>query len=78
MADLRGEGVAAAASFEERPLKAQLKMADRAGAAFVAILGEHEIADGTVTLKRLSDGSQRSVPTGELVTWLTSPEGWAD
>jgi histidyl-tRNA synthetase len=78
VADLRGEGVAAAASFEERPLKAQLKMADRAGAAFVAILGEREIADGTVTLKRLSDGSQRSVPTGDLVTWLTTSDGWAD
>ena len=30
-------------AFEERPLKAQLKMADRAGAAYAAILGEREL-----------------------------------
>ena len=78
VADLRGEGVAAAASFEQRPLKAQLRMADRAGAAFVALLWEQEIAVGTVTLKQLSDGSQRSVPTADLVSWLNRTDGWAD
>ena len=62
--DLRTEGISAAGSYEERPLKAQLKMADRAGAAFVAILGEQELADGTVTLRRLVDGVQKSVPIG--------------
>jgi histidyl-tRNA synthetase len=78
VADLRGEGVPAAASYEERPLKAQLRMADRAGAAFVAILGERELADGTVVLKRLVDGEQRSVPTADVVAWLTEPDRWTD
>lgn len=63
--DLRAAGVGAEMPFAERPLKAQLKMADRAGAAYAAIIGEREAADGTVTLKRLDDGEQDTVPIGE-------------
>ena len=58
VAELRAAGVAAGAPYEERPLKAQLKQADRAGAAFAAIVGERELADGTVTLRRLADGAR--------------------
>jgi histidyl-tRNA synthetase len=71
VAALRDAGVSAARSFEDRPLKAQLKMADRAGAAYVAILGEREVADGVVTLKRLEDGSQEVVPADDAVAALT-------
>lgn len=78
IADLRGEGISAAGSYEERPLKAQLKMADRAGAAFVAIVGEQELANGTVTLRRLVDGVQKSVPTADVAGWLTKLDGWVD
>ncbi len=78
IADLRTEGISAAGSYEERPLKAQLKMADRAGAVFVAIVGEHELANGTVTLRRLVDGVQKSVPTADVATWLTRLDGWTD
>jgi histidyl-tRNA synthetase len=70
VAELRDAGVSAVRSFEDRPLKAQLKMADRAGASYAAILGEREVAEGVVTLKRLDDGSQRTVPTPEAVTTL--------
>ncbi len=44
--DLRNAGIPAAIAFEERPLKAQLRMADRAGAAYAAIVGEREVASG--------------------------------
>ena len=44
--ELRAAGVAADTSFEDRPLKAQLKMADRAGAAYAAIVGERELEAG--------------------------------
>lgn len=67
---LRAEGVAAEASLEDRPLKAQLKMADRAGAEYAAILGERELEDGVVTLRRLSDGQQERVKSAEVVAWL--------
>ena len=78
LAELREAGVAAASSYEERPLKAQLKMADRAEAAFVAILGSREVAEGTVTLRRLVDGIQKSVPRADVVSWLTRLDGWTE
>ena len=67
VADLRAAGVAATAALEDRPVKAQFKMADRAGAAVAAVLGERELADATVTLHRLDDGSERNVPRAEAV-----------
>ncbi|MDP9301628.1 MAG: His/Gly/Thr/Pro-type tRNA ligase C-terminal domain-containing protein, partial [Actinomycetota bacterium] len=68
--ELRDAGVPAERSYEDRPLKAQLKMADHAGAAFAAIVGERELAGGVVTLRRLSDGEQETVATGELAERL--------
>jgi histidyl-tRNA synthetase len=78
VAELRAAGVAAAGSYEERPLKAQLRTADRAGAAFVAIVGDREIADRSVTLRRLVDGVQKTVPAADVVSWLTRLDGWTD
>jgi histidyl-tRNA synthetase len=63
---LRGSGVSAAAAFGERPLGAQLRMADRAGARFAAIVGEQEADAQRVTLKRLVDGVQETVAQAEL------------
>ena len=73
---LRDAGVPAVRAFEERPLKAQLKQADRSGAAFVAIIGERELAEGAVTLRRLTDGIQKTVPAGEVSRWLTRLDDW--
>ena len=78
VSELRTAGLAAAAPYEERSLKAQLKMADRAGAEFVAILGAKELADGVVTLRRLVDGVQKTVPAGDVVSWLTRLDGWTE
>ena len=75
--DLRDAGVPAAAAYEDRPMKAQMKMADRAGATFVAILGERELGEGIVTLRRLADGIQKEVPVGEALRWLTRLDDWA-
>ncbi|HEU4528994.1 MAG TPA: histidine--tRNA ligase [Actinomycetota bacterium] len=67
---LRGAGVSAISAFEERPLKAQLRMADRAGAAYAALVGEREVAEGVVTLRRLSDGAQEEVPSRDVAERL--------
>ena len=74
--ELRSHGIAATHSFVNKTLKAQLKMADRADAEFAAILGEREIGEGAITLRRLADGEQRTVPAGEAFRWLTTPEDW--
>ena len=68
---LRIARVPADMAYEDRPMKAQLKMADRAGALYAAILGERELQDGVVTLRRLSDGRQETVFPDELAARLT-------
>jgi histidyl-tRNA synthetase len=68
--ELRAAGVAADTAFEDRPLKAQLKMADRAGAVYAAIVGERELEAGVVTLRRLADGDQHEVAAEALVARL--------
>jgi histidyl-tRNA synthetase len=65
--ELRAAGVPADIAYEDRPLKAQLKMADRSDAAYAAILGERELGDRAVTLRRLADGGQETVPLEVLV-----------
>jgi histidyl-tRNA synthetase len=67
---LRDAGVPAERSYEDRPLKAQLKMADRAGAAYAAIVGERELRESAVTLRRLADGEQDTVPLDGVVARL--------
>jgi histidyl-tRNA synthetase len=80
--DLRNAGIPAETAFEERPLKAQLRMADRAGAAYVAILGEREVAAGTVQLRRLAsdererEQEQEEVPLDDVVNWFSRTD-WA-
>lgn len=72
---LRAAGVPAETSFEDRPLKAQLRMADHAGAAYAAIVGEREREQGTVTLRRLADGVQEEVALAEVAARLAATEG---
>jgi histidyl-tRNA synthetase len=70
--ELRAAGVAADAAFEDRPLKAQLKMADRVGATYAAIVGERELEAGRVTLRRLADGEQEDVAADAFLGRLTT------
>ena len=74
--EFRDAGIPAASAFEERPLKAQLKMADRSGAAYAVIVGEREVAAGTAILKSLADGEQEEVPIDDVVNWLSRTD-WA-
>ena len=78
LADLRTAGVPAIAALEDRPMKAQMKQADRARATFAAIVGEQELADGTVTLRRLADGIQKTVPAADASGWLLRLDDWTE
>ena len=75
VAELRAAGLAADLAYEDRPLKAQLRMADRADARTAVIIGEQELADGAVTLRRMDDGHQTAVPLGELAATLSTDGG---
>jgi histidyl-tRNA synthetase len=75
--ELRAAGIAADGALEDRPLGAQLRMADRAGARFAAIIGEREAAVGVVTVRRLDDGTQEEVARADVVNWLMRNDGAA-
>ena len=68
--ELRGRGYRADAALEGRPLKAQLKMADRAGLPYAVIIGEEELRRGVVTLRDMEQGTQKSMKQEDLVSWL--------
>jgi histidyl-tRNA synthetase len=67
---LRASDGIADMALEDRPLKAQLRMADRSGAFAAAILGERELGEGIITMRRLDDGSQETVKRDEVAEWL--------
>ncbi|HWC33032.1 MAG TPA: histidine--tRNA ligase [Actinomycetota bacterium] len=69
---LRRHGVRAETALEDRPLKAQLKMADRADAAYAALIGDDELAAKEITMRRMSDGAQERVAIDEVHAWLAS------
>ncbi len=50
----------------DKSLKAQMRRADSLRSRCVLILGEHEIARGAVTLKRMSDGAQETIGEEEI------------
>jgi histidyl-tRNA synthetase len=63
---LRHAGVAALVATGDRSLKAQMRHADALGAIHVAILGERELADESVTLRHLVNGSQETLPIADV------------
>ncbi|HEX9117498.1 MAG TPA: histidine--tRNA ligase, partial [Anaerolineae bacterium] len=72
VADLRSAGVGALLAFGGRGLKSQLKSADRAGVAYTLILGDEELASGSVLMRDMAGGEQTSVAQTEVVNWLLS------
>ena len=74
--ELRNAGIPAATTLEDRSLKAQLRLADRSGAAYALILGEREVTAGTAILKSLAGGEQEEIPVGDVVNWLSRTD-WA-
>jgi histidyl-tRNA synthetase len=50
----------------------QMKRADTCGADFAVILGADEIAGGMVSIKKLSDGTQTTIPRAELVAYFSA------
>lgn len=72
---LRSEGYVAEANLIKRSLKAQFKSADRSNAKYIVILGEDELKNGTVNIKRASDRTQETVAMEELVAKINEWEG---
>ena len=58
---LRARGIAAFMDYDGKSLKAQLREADKAQCQLVAVLGEKELQQGSIAIKDLAQGTQRSV-----------------
>jgi histidyl-tRNA synthetase len=69
--ELRRAGLAADRSYDQRSMKAQMKAANRSGAAVALIIGPDEQAAGCVTLRPLrADGDQRTVARSQILAEL--------
>ena len=64
---LRREGLAAAGEFERPSLRAQMRLANRAGAPWVMIRGDAELAQGLVCLKEMAGGRQWLLAEDEAI-----------
>ncbi|MGA2306040.1 MAG: histidine--tRNA ligase [Acidimicrobiales bacterium] len=70
-AELRRAGFRVDRGFDDRSMKSQIKSADRSGALVALVIGDRELAAGTVTLRQLrNEEEQRTVPRGEIVSEL--------
>ena len=67
---LRRQGIFAYLDFEERSLKAQLRLAHRLKAHFVCIVGEAEARTGEFPVKRMSDGVQQTLSREEIAQYV--------
>ena len=70
---LRQRGIPTALAPAGRSLKAQMRYAGSQQASYVMILGDDEVRDGVVTVKTMSTGEQRQVPSGEVADLLAGP-----
>jgi histidyl-tRNA synthetase len=69
-AKLRSAGIRTEIAFGDRALKGAMKAADKSGSRYVIVIGDSELASGSVELKRMSDGSTRSVKIDQLQSVL--------
>jgi histidyl-tRNA synthetase len=65
--ELRRVGRSADRAYEQRSMKSQMKIADRSGARVAVILGTDELASGTIVVRSMESGEQRTVARSEMV-----------
>ncbi len=65
--ELRAAGISADRSFDGRSMKSQFKSADRSGARVALVVGNDELAAGTMTLRDLRGGDQETVARADVV-----------
>ena len=65
---LRGQGISAEMDFEGKSLKAQMRAADRLGAKYVAIIGDDELKNHTITLRNMGTKEQSMIPERNFIS----------
>ena len=64
--ELRANGISAELYPDSSKMKKQIGFANNAGVPFFAMIGESELAEGTVTIKNMKDGSQHTIPVADI------------
>lgn len=72
LCQLRKANVAAEIDYQQKSLKAQMRLADKLKAGLVVIIGEDELKKKAATIRDMRDGSQRTVPLNRLVAEFSS------
>ena len=70
ISELRKEGISAELFPSSDKMKKQMGYANSHGIPFVAIIGEQEIADGTIAVKNMTTGEQKSMTASGLAELL--------
>jgi histidyl-tRNA synthetase len=68
--ELRRAGISADLGDENFRLKKSFEAAEKAGAQFIVIVGENEVAAGRFAVKNLASGEQVQVPRAKLAEYL--------
>jgi len=71
MGELRRSGIGCEMAYKGN-MKKRMQKANAAGAAYVVIIGESELANGVAAVKNLATGDQREILLGGLVEALTA------
>ena len=66
--ELRKEGMSVQYDVVGRSLKAQMKYANKIGAAYTVVLGESELESGEIKLKNMEDGTEREMKLDTFVS----------
>jgi histidyl-tRNA synthetase len=64
---LRASGIACGYEIDKKSMKAQMKAADKSGSVFSVVIGDDEIAKGTVSIKNMKNGEQKILNVSELL-----------
>ena len=71
---LRRAGIHVVTDVLRRSVKAQMKDANREGAAFTVMIGDEELAASTAVVKNMLTGEQVTVPQAEIETVVSFHE----
>lgn len=65
--DLRAAGIATLLDIDSKSMKSQLRQADKSGATLALILGDDELKNGSVQIKKLGSSEQAEVPLDDVI-----------
>ncbi|MCU0665917.1 MAG: histidine--tRNA ligase [Candidatus Omnitrophica bacterium] len=69
--NLRDNAIPVVSNLEDRSLKAAMRQANDQAAKYVLILGDNELEKNVITVKNMSDSTQKEISIKEIATYLS-------